>query len=192
MQQINLYQAQFKPKPVIFPPRTLLIVCVLVLAVLTTISLYLDQRNRTLQNLIGQMEQQHSSQFSLSVDTPLLDAQLEQLQQQNQTQQQLLAYLSHHHFGNKSGFSAMLEDLANYRIEGVWLTDFSFTHGGQFLTIQGYALRSDLVPRYIDNLAKATSFKGKAFTLFKMSQPDNAQHHYQFSLRTDQALPEQE
>ena len=50
MQQINLYQAQFKPKEIVLPPKQMLMVILAIIALFTIFSLYQAQQNSSLEN----------------------------------------------------------------------------------------------------------------------------------------------
>jgi len=86
MQQINLFQTQFKPKAVLLPARQLLLLSLLAIILLTVTSLYSYQKNRLLQTAITYGPQQYSAQQPLNEDLeqPLLIAELVKIQQQQQ------------------------------------------------------------------------------------------------------------
>jgi len=185
MQQINLYQAQFKPKQVILPPSQLLLIILLVITILAVISLYASKENSVLHALIEKQQQQTMQQIDVVTDTPLLDAELKKLQQQNQDKDSLLTYLTSHDFGNQLGFSESLKNLSQQRINNVWLTAFSFSDGGQAIKLEGKALQSSQIPLYIDNLARAKHFQGKQFSVFQLQQPKDDAGLYIFKLHTN-------
>jgi len=185
MQQINLYQAQFKPKQVILPASQILVIILLVITILAVMSLYAHRKNTVLSDLIKQQQQQSVQQLDIVTESPLLDAELKKLQQQNQDKESLLHYLTRHNFGNQLGFSELLNNLSQQRINNVWLTAFSFSDGGETIKLEGEALQSSQIPLYIDNLARAKQFQGKQFSVFQLQQPKDDESLYTFKLRTN-------
>jgi len=185
MQEINLYQAQFKPKKLVLPPRQMLLIVLIVMAVLSVMSLYSAKRNTVLQTTIKQQQQYTTQNIAQSPESPLLLAELEKINVQQFDKQRLLDYLSHQDFGNQQGFSATLFHLAKQQIDNVWLTEFSLVKGGQSITLQGKASQSNQIPLYIDSLAKAEYFQGKSFSVFQLEQPKEDSNVYTFKLNTE-------
>ncbi|PHS68519.1 MAG: hypothetical protein COB23_09120 [Methylophaga sp.] len=183
MQQINLYQQQFKPKKVIFPAKQMLLLALISVVLLIVFSILLSQKlqHRTVSlddqtQQIKELSQQQvslQSQISTRVLNPILVAELKNIQQQQQDNQSLLKHLSNRSFGNRAGFSSILTTLSEHRIDNAWLSQFSLLQGGEFITLYGSALTSELVPQYIDNLATSDYFHGKNFSVFKLEQPED-------------------
>lgn len=189
MQQINFYQAQFKPKRVILPARQLLLLVLLAIVIFTLLGFYSAKRNSTLKAHIASQQQPGmlEQQPEAVNDQALLKANLLKLQQQHNNKQVLLDYLTHQSFGNQHGFTDNLTHLSNKTIDGVWLTDFSFINGGQHIALHGSALQSSQIPLYIDGLAESGPFQGKRFSVFSLESPKDADSDiYTFKLRTDQ------
>jgi len=184
MQQINLYQAQFKPKQVVLPPRQMLLIISIVVLMLAVMSLYSAQRNSNLEHIVS--KQQHTVQaIDLTIKAPQLDLEFDKLQAQYEHNQRLLDYLAHHDFGNQHGFSASLKNLADHRTNNVWLTSFSFFSGGKVISLKGRALNSSDIPSYLNNLSSAQGFQGKKFSVFQLEQPEDDTGFYSFQLHTD-------
>jgi len=59
-------------------------------------------------------------------------------------------------------------------------------NGGQFIALQGNAYTAQLIPEYIDNLAKSEPFQGKNFSVFQLQQPADSAY-YNFKLHTEQS-----
>jgi len=185
MQQINLYQAQFKPKEVILPPFQMLLILLGVIITLSVMSLYSAQKNAVLEKTINKQQQYTQQNIQQSTESPLLNAELEKINYQRADKQRLLDYLTHQDFGNQHGFSVTLRHLSQQQIDNVWLTEFSLIRGGQTITLQGKALQSSQIPAYIDSLAKAEHFQGKQFSVFQLQQPEDDSNVYTFKLNTD-------
>ena len=185
MQQINLYQAQFKPKKVVLPPRQMLLILLLVLIILSVMGLYSAKRNSTFKQIISQQQQHTIQQIDHITESPLLNAELEKLHQQQNEKTKLLDYLTHQDFGNQQGFSETLHSLSKQQISNVWLTEFLLLNGGQSITLQGKSLQSSQIPLYIDSLAESDHFHGEKFSVFQLQQPKDNKNIYTFKLNTD-------
>jgi len=116
-------------------------------------------------------------------DQPLQKAKLTAVKRQLQQQQAILKHLGDDNILPHSGFSFTLEGLSKHHLDQVWLDKFSLREGGHYITIQGRSQQSELIPEYIDTLAKAKAFEGKQFSVFQMSTPDNSDS-YEFELHT--------
>lgn len=184
MQQINLYQAQFKPKKIWLPPRQMFLVLLVVLIALAIVSVYSAQKSAVLDKTIASQQQHAVQQLELVKEDPLLNAELKKLLSQKQTKEKLLNYLTQNSFGNQSGFSKALHDLAQQKVENVWLTDFSLLNGGQSLVLRGKALKSDQIPLFIDSLIKAEHFRQRQFSEFQLQQLQDDDGIYSFSLQS--------
>lgn len=185
MQQINLYQAKFKPKKVLLPPRQMLLILFLILIILSVMGLYSAKKNTVLKQIISKQQQYSIQQIDHISESPLLNAELEKLRQQQNEKKRLLDYLTHQDFGNQQGFSATLHSLAKQQIANVWLTEFLLLNGGQSITLQGKSLQSSQIPLYIDSLAKSEHFHGEQFSVFQLQQPKDNTNIYTFKLNTD-------
>ncbi len=187
MQQINLYQAQFKPKHIVLPARQVLLLALLAIVIFIVMAFYSAKKNTTLEAYLATQEQLSTpEQQSIPVDKlTLLQVDLTQLQQQQTQKQRLLDYLTYQTFGNQQGFSHNLLHLSQQRIKGVWLTEFSFLNAGNHISLQGSALQSSRIPLYIDSLAESGPFEGKHFSVFSLQNPDDDSALYTFKLHTD-------
>jgi hypothetical protein len=188
MQQVNFYQSQFKPKRIILPARQLFLLTFLAFIIFTLLSLYSAKKNSALEAHIASQQQSTMLELQPEVvnDQALLKANLLKLQQQQSKKQVLLDYLTQKSFGNQHGFTDNLAHLSKKNINGIWLTDFSFINSGQHISLRGSALKSSLIPLYIDGLAESGPFQGKHFSVFSLESPETNSNLYTFKLRTDQ------
>jgi len=194
MQQINLYQAEFKPKVVILNSFQMLLIAsaVLLLIIIASFfssSQYDDQKMQlmTEQQTFNEVTQQSNSlkqEILQYGEQPLLKAKLASLQKQLKQQKAILRHISDDSLNPQAGFSPSLRSLSSQHIDQVWLKNFSLREGGRSITIQGSSTRSELIPEYIDSLAKSSTFSGKQFSVFQMSSPDNNTETYDFELHT--------
>jgi len=194
MQQINLYQAEFKPKVVVLNAFQMLLIALAVtlLIILTSLfsSSHFDEATMQLANeqqAFNNVTQQSNSlkqEILQYGEQPLLKAKLASLKEQLKQQNAILSHLSNDNLSPQTGFSPTLKSLSEQHIKHVWLKSFSLREGGHSITIQGSSTQSELIPEYIDSLAKSNTFSGKQFSVFQMSSPDNDTETYDFELHT--------
>jgi hypothetical protein len=194
MQQINLYQAEFKPKVVMLNAFQMLLVLAGLLLIIIIASFFSSSHydEQTTQLAVEQQAFNTATQQSNSLkqemlqygDQPLLKAKLDSLQKQLKQQKAILSHLINDNLNPHTGFSPTLRSLSEQHIEQVWLNNFSLREGGRSITIQGSSTRSELIPEYIDSLAKSEIFSGKQFSVFQMSSPDIETETYDFELNT--------
>lgn len=193
MQQINFYQAQFKPKKAILPAWQFLSILGFVIVCLTFVStyLYLSQpdpnlaiakQKQTVTQKQAQIAQLHNKLAS-NKESPLLRAELNKLKELHTHEEALLNYVSSHELGNKRGFSSTLVALSEQHLEQIWLTEFSLLNAGQYTALKGQASSTEVVPKYIDSLAKSTQFKGKTFSVFNIQKSSDTEY-FDFQLFT--------
>lgn len=77
------------------------------------------------------------------------------------TRQELFGRLQSGELGNRDGYAKFLAALARRRVEGVWLTGVEISGPGNDFTLDGRALRADLVPGFIRLLRNEEAFRGK-------------------------------
>lgn len=194
MQQVNFYQAQFRPQQLIFPIQKVAMIAALTILVLFIFSIYFSQKISDQKSAISQQQQRITSaqthlaelqqQLSNRGSDELLIAQYNVLQQQLNKKKALYNYLSSDHFGNRDGFSPLLEGLSQQRIDNVWLTEFSLLDSGKNIALYGNTTQSNLIPEYIDSLAQSAQFKGQKFSVFEIQKPSDSLEHYHFKLHT--------
>jgi regulator of replication initiation timing len=195
MQQVNLYQTQFKPKQIILPAQHMLLIALLPIIIFVITSIYFSYKQQLFETLLHtkqqqlQLDQQHLSvlkqHLNLYKEDPKLIVELNAIRGQLQKTQTLLAHLASQESGNQHGFSAMLTALSKQHIDDLWLTQFSLLNGGQFIALQGRAYTPQLIPEYIDNLAKSEQFQGENFSVFQLQQQTDSSY-YNFKLHTEQ------
>lgn len=182
-QQINLYQPVFRQEEKIFSSRTLLIIWALVVVLL--LGLYgshrieLHQQQQTLQQVEAQRDrlQQQLAQLMASTDqseSERITAEIDQLQQNRDTLESLLATLQGSSLPTASGFSALLRGLAEQRLAGIWLTGIEISAQGA-IRLSGRATEERLVPRYLQQLRQHPRLAQEHFSQIQLSVDDNSQ-----------------
>ena len=54
---------------------------------------------------------------------------------------------------------------------GLWLTGFNITEGGNGVALQGRSLKPELVPLYVSQLKRENIMQGKSFSALQMQLP---------------------
>jgi len=78
---------------------------------------------------------------------------------------QIREFLSETNLGNVDGFSEYFKDLSRASIDGLSITAFQFTDGGEQATMSGQVRDSAIVPRYVQNIESGQSpLRNKTFS----------------------------
>ena len=183
MQQINLYQDEFRPRREVVTSGQVLIGLGVLLAVLVLVNFWQGWRNSRLAAEVEALRQTvaareaRASELQRTAEQrkpdPRLVETVKRLERRVEIKRQVLAVLSGRSFGNTDGFVPQLTGLARQRIEGLWLTGLRLYAGGTRLDMTGNALKPELVPRYLQRLANEDIFTGTAFETFRLDRPED-------------------
>lgn len=180
-QNINLFNPAFRKQRQLLSFATLVKCLGLVVLVLVAFQFYLQQQVsgltgelRSVQALLKD-ERDRVAQLTGQAAARKPDAQVEaeiaRLEVELRQAQEAMAALKGGAFGNRQGFADYLRAFSRQSVDGLWLTAFTITGGGE-LEIRGRALRPDLVPNYIQRLNREKVFAGRSFARFEMSRPE--------------------
>ena len=194
-QQINLYQVKKEKKKLEFTFQYMLILFggfLSVLLLITAVNLYKHltikkeltvlskeqlAKNQKLQVIANQVPEEQTRNQII--------AEINKYQAEKQEKEEVLQLLINAQVKKIDGFSDFFESLARGVSEtsGIWLTHFTFKEGGDYMSLEGKALKPDSVTRFIAGLSKEAPFKGKSFELFKVSL-DEKTRQIEFVLET--------
>lgn len=180
-QQINLFQVKKEKKKLEFTFQHMLVLFggfLTVLLLITSVNMYKHltikkeltvlskeqmAKNQKLQVIANQVPEEQTRNQII--------AEINKYQSEKQEKEEVLQLLVNAQTKKIDGFSEFFESLArgSSSATGIWLTHFSFKEGGDYLSLEGKALKPDSVTRLITGLSKEDSFKGKSFELFKVS-----------------------
>jgi hypothetical protein len=182
-QQINLFNPLFLKQKKYFSARTMLQGLALILAALVLFQIALVLQLRMLEGqkletlaLHTQVQQQmlQASSAGPRTRSKLLEDEIERTEGMIRAQQDALKIFEGGNFGNSDGYSGFLAALARERLDGLWLTGFTVSGGGEELSIRGRVLRPDLVPQYIRRLNEQPVMRGHAIaelTMVRVEEP---------------------
>jgi hypothetical protein len=166
-QQINLFLPEFRPQnDWLTGVRLLQVSAVVLVIIMATMVGNFVQRSglrSELASLTGQLDQLTTTTNELQQEVarrgsdPELARELEQREQRLAESRELLNFLSDTNLGNIEGFSEHIKDLSRASFDGLWLTAFNMTEGGESVYIKGLAHQSAMVPNFIGRLADGNS-----------------------------------
>ena len=203
-QQINLYQAQFRPQTRMFPAWFMLKATgILVIAMLLMYG-FAQQRIAAIEQELEIVNRQESAAIDrLQNIGPLIAAvtgeknwseQLDDSLRMLAERQAVLNLIQGTTLGDTDGFSRHLRALARQDVEGVWLTRVVLSAQGDKTRLEGRTIRAELIPMYVQDLAVEGPFAEQRFHRFRIdkSVEDNTGDHDQtalhFSMNSDVLL----
>ena len=182
-QEINLYQAQFRERAVRFPTSLLLQVCAAVLVTMALIATYANYRVAGVQIELGLIAQQEAAAIErlenlrTTIDEVVGETswadRLEQATTELAEKEASLRLIGGTELGDAQGFARHLKSLARQAMSGLWLTNIALSARGDKIWLQGEALRAELVPTYLQNLADEEPFEHQRFHRLTIDNPDD-------------------
>jgi excinuclease UvrABC ATPase subunit len=193
-QQINLYLPEFRVKKDSLNAvmmGQILAGAVFIMLIVTAYDLF---SRWSLNNELVQLREvlQEETQKTNELDEVLarrsqnssLTARLDQAEEQLESSRQIREFLSQTKLGNVVGFSEYFKDISRASIEGLSVTEFSFSEGGEKVSLSGQAVDSAMVPRYVSKLeASKSTIRDQLFSP-KISRSDSQSQFFNFELST--------
>ncbi len=182
-QQINLFQPAFRKEPKRFSATTLLYACSVVLVFIVLLYGIGYWQLRGLRTELATVERQQTAlaarldevgrKFRPSAKTQFLEKEIARLEALIAAKSGVREILERGVFANTEGYSEYLLAFARQHIAGVWLTGFGIAGAGERLTLKGRTTVPELVPQYMQRLAKEQKLAGIEFQIFRMARPQN-------------------
>lgn len=196
MQQINLYQEQFRVRRDRLDARHLGAWLLLLVIALGAGSVWLYQRAGAVAERAVAAERERDR---LEREVLALRARIEQrqvaasgavdeatrLRRELAAKRRVLEYLESGPIARRDGFSAHLEGLARRVVEDLWFDRIVLELGGRKLRFEGHALRAEGVPRMIAALGEEAAYVGHAFRSLVIERPADADWRVDFVLSSD-------
>jgi hypothetical protein len=180
LQNINLYLPEFRKRKHWLDASKVVLLAGATLAALVVASAVdfwqLLQARGTLADLQAERQSlaaataQLVTQYGVQTEDPALLANIEELQQGLQSKQALLQFLEGRDLGNAVGFSEQLADLARYHVAGLSLSQVTLANGGVSVMLGGEVRQADLVTRYMQNLSRGNTYRGKVFETLQLEE----------------------
>ena len=182
MQQVNLFQPAFSTQMALGPDLMLRITLALSGA-LVVATVWAAGSAWWSSMAVGRLEGQVSAeitavavlaqQLEKHLDASALEQRAAGLDSERQAKLQLLRRLRDSQVSNVEGFSPHMLGFARQHVEGLWLTGFALEAGGDVVTLEGRALRAELVPRFIGQLGGEDSYRGMQFRSFDVQRTED-------------------
>lgn len=103
--------------------------------------------------------------------SPALEAEIQKTETELKSLDKVFSVLQSGDFGNTKGYSSYLAAFSRQIVEGVWLTGVNLAGAGNDISIQGRAVRPELVPVYMSRLKREPVMQGKSFGALDIQSP---------------------
>jgi Tfp pilus assembly protein PilN len=103
--------------------------------------------------------------------SPALEAEIHKAEAEMKSLDKVFGVLQSGDFGNTKGYSGYLAAFARQIVDGIWLTGFNLAGAGNEISIQGRAVRPELVPVYMSRLKNEPLMQGKSFGALDIQTP---------------------
>lgn len=198
-QQINLYQAQFRPQTRVFPAWFMLQATGILLFAMFLMYGFAQQRIAGIEQELEIVTRQESAAIDrLENIGPLIKAvtgeknwsgQLDDSLRMLAERQAVLNLIQGTTLGDTDGFSRHLRALARQDVKGVWLTSLALSAQGDKTRLEGRAISAELIPMYVQDVTAEAPFAEQRFHRFRIDNPaDDNESALHFSMNSDVLL----
>ena len=198
-QQINLYTAEFRPETNAFQSTFMFQAAGVLVLALVLIYAFAQQGVTGIDDELDIVARQEAAALErLENVRPLItavtgeqswSAQLEEAASTLAERQAVLAMIQGTTFGDTKGFSRHLRALARQDLDGLWITHLVLSALGDRTRIDGRAIRAELIPLYVQNLASEPAFAQQRFHQFQIDNPvDDDDPALTFSMNSQELL----
>lgn len=172
-QEVNLYQAEVRPKKTFLNALSVLLLLIGTLVLLAGISLYaqhrvaeltqrldkVQDRKQTLSQRVEELQNKVSQQGDRD-----LRQRIRKLEAKKRARQQLVNVLSQTGTSGQQGFSPYLKALARQHLPKLWLTEFRIElDPSPSMRLTGRTSDSQQIPEYLLRLSQEEIFSGFTF-----------------------------
>lgn len=180
--QINLYQAEFRPAPVVLPAQSLLLGVAAFTLGLLALSAWDGWRLARLRAETDQVvaraeavaRQVEQAGVSVARTDPAIIAEAETLEARTRALQAAQAAVASGALGGETGFSAQFRALARTTVPGAWLTGVEIADRGREMNLHGRAVDGESPARLIASLRREPLFVGLSFAALDVHPPQAA------------------
>jgi len=181
MQQINLYQDDFREKVIPYSASIILILNMYILmicAVVLVILIIIYQVKENQYQLLSDKEQYwlgQLTQVKKSFPEPKIDEQLlSEIARYEIQERQNLIIIKHLNkkdtFDINVKFSEYLTGLAMVDQDDTWLNFVEIDKSGKSIELEGFAIHSDAIPEYLNKLSRIEIFSNMDFERIEISK----------------------
>jgi hypothetical protein len=198
IQQVNLYQEQFREKKLLFSARQVfsLVMILLIGGASGTYFIESDLDSAKRENFAVKQSQKQITDELNAANAELaelladkrMDLEIAGLSREVNARKKVLAFVSANQFGSGEGFSAYLTALSNLHVDNIWLNEISLAEN--FVKIRGSALSADLVPEYFGRFSEEPIFQGNRLNIFQLDRKQDTDWKVDFEIATNETLDE--
>ena len=196
--RLNLYTSAIKPEQEKISLKLVVQVVGCLVLVMTLVGLALDYRSDATSQELAAMQQQTAAQQSqieqlrtrlqARVPSPVLVKQHEELTQLLSLKNKLLSYVQNEQKKTAVKYGPVFDYLAKIDPKGFWLTSFRLSADSS--TFQGYVLKAELLPYWLNQLSQNEFFKGQSFAQFELEQERDQTQAMSFVVQSEQVAGE--
>ncbi|MBT8090252.1 MAG: PilN domain-containing protein [Gammaproteobacteria bacterium] len=178
-QQINFYKTEFRSEEQIFSAMTLLKGCAAIVFAMFLAYAFAVQKVGSIESESQIVARQETAAVERLVTIrPIIanvggertwSERLDDATRSLEEKQLVLSLLQGTALGDTKGFSRYLRSLARQNMDGLWLTHINLSALGDKTRLEGKALRGELVPVYLQNLADEPPFAEQRFNQFQIN-----------------------
>lgn len=195
-QQINLYLAEFKVKKDALTALLMAQVLGGIVGMMLLVSAYdvitrwqlngeLSELRSTLAEETRKTDELDEILARRSQNTELSDR-LERAETLLESSQSIRDFLSESKLGNVGGFSEHFKDLSRASIEGLSISEFSISNGGDTAQLSGQVINSAMVPEFVANIQDGNSLLNAKNFSHAISRAGDEGQIFNFQLSTSQ------
>lgn len=180
-QQINLYNPAFERRRDLLSLPGAVFAWGGALGLVIVVMLGLTLRSSNLDHELAQTAAERDAaqadmtrlagQLAARKANPDLAAEVQRMEAALASRKEAMSTLQDGVIGDTRGFSAHLTAFARQAFSGLWLTGLTVTNAGQYVVLEGRAMRPDLVPNYLRRLNREEVMRGHAFAELEMRRP---------------------
>ena len=124
---------------------------------------------------LGQLRRVNADLQATTRTTPDagLQEEVDELRARQAEQIQLLALLAGYGTGETTGFSSYLNDLADHRVNGLWLSRIVLEESGRRIRLKGLTTDPVNLPVFLQGLSAGESFRGHQFDDFGLQEVES-------------------
>lgn len=180
-QQINLFNPVFLKQKKYFSAATMAQALALILVGSVLVGIFARYQLTSLTQQAASTSQQLARtrddaakinvQFGPNDNARLLAAKIQKEESDLRSLKYVFDAIEKSNFGNAGGYANYFRAFSRQIIDGLWITGFTVIGTGSELSLQGRALRPELVPTYIGHLKREPMMQGKSFAKLDMQLP---------------------
>jgi len=184
-QQINLFNPRFRKEKRYLTAPSLAIVVGVALAGSVALGVAahgrvatLERESALLRAQLQEAEKRREATLAGLVPRPkdaAVEQELAHAEQEERALRGVTDILEQNRIGDPRGYSAYFQALARTRVSGLWLTGIDIGGAHADIGLRGRSLRAELLPGYLNGLAREPALQGKTFERVEIVRPGLAE-----------------